>query len=84
MKIEFFFRQIFRKILGYKIFMKIRPVGAELFRADGQTEMARLIVTFRNFCKRAHKTFGTTLLSPNKHCDVRKPILRTANDAAPV
>jgi len=33
--------------------MKIRPVGAELFhadgRADGQTDMTKLIVSFRNF-----------------------------------
>ena len=29
--------------------MKIRPVGAELFRADGQTDMTKLIVAFRNF-----------------------------------
>jgi len=29
--------------------MKIRPVGAELFHADGQTYMAKLIVAFRNF-----------------------------------
>ena len=28
--------------------MKIRPVGAELFHADGRTDMAKLIVTFRN------------------------------------
>ena len=27
----------FRKILKYKIFMIIRPVGAELFQAGGQT-----------------------------------------------
>jgi hypothetical protein len=27
----------FRKILKYQIFMKIRPVGAELFNADGRT-----------------------------------------------
>ena len=36
-------------------FMKIRPVGAELFyadgRADGQTDMTKLIVDFRNFSK---------------------------------
>ena len=32
--------------------MKIRPVGAELFmRADGQTDMTKLVVTFRNFVK---------------------------------
>jgi hypothetical protein len=40
--------------------MKIRPVGAELFRAvkqsDGRTDMMKLIVAFRNFAK-AHKTY---------------------------
>jgi hypothetical protein len=29
--------------------MKIGPVGAELFHADGQTDMTKLIVAFRNF-----------------------------------
>ena len=28
--------------------MKIRPVGAELFHADGQTDMTKLTVAFRN------------------------------------
>ena len=28
--------------------MKIRPVGAELFHADGQTGMAKLTVAFHN------------------------------------
>jgi hypothetical protein len=36
MNIEFS-QQIVEKILKYKHFMKIRPVGAELFRADGRT-----------------------------------------------
>jgi hypothetical protein len=31
--------------------MKIRPVGAELFHADGQTDMTKLTVAFRNFAK---------------------------------
>jgi Fe-S-cluster formation regulator IscX/YfhJ len=39
--------------------MKIRPVGAELFQADGrtdgrtdrQTDMTKLIAAFRNFSK---------------------------------
>jgi hypothetical protein len=35
--------------------MKIRPVGAELLnadgRTDGQTDMTKLIVAFRNFSK---------------------------------
>jgi len=29
--------------------MKIRLVGAEVFRADGQTDMTKLKVAFRNF-----------------------------------
>jgi hypothetical protein len=29
--------------------MKIGPVGAELFRVDGQTDMTKLTVAFRNF-----------------------------------
>ena len=41
--------------------VKIRPVGAELFhsdrRIDGQTNMTKLIVTFRNFAN-----------APNKMC----------------
>ena len=32
-------------------FMKIRPVRAELFHADGQTDMTKLTVAFRNFAK---------------------------------
>jgi hypothetical protein len=31
--------------------MKIRPVGATLFHADGRTDMTKLRVTFRNFAK---------------------------------
>jgi hypothetical protein len=30
-------------------FMKDRPVGAELFHADGQTDMKKLTGGFRNF-----------------------------------
>ena len=29
--------------------MKIRPVGAKLFHADGRTDMMKLIIVFRNF-----------------------------------
>jgi len=31
--------------------MKIRPVGAELFHADGRTDMTKLLVAFRNLAK---------------------------------
>ena len=34
--------------------MQIRFVGAELFHAEGRTDMAKLIFAFRNFAK-AHK-----------------------------
>ena len=41
----------------YSNFMKIRPVGAELFRADGRT---KLIVAFHNFADAPSKVKGTT------------------------
>jgi hypothetical protein len=39
---------IFSKDTRMSNFMKIRPVGAELFHADGRTDMRKLIVAFRN------------------------------------
>ena len=40
--------------------MKIRPMGAELFhadgRTDGQTDMTKLIVAFRNFAEAPNET----------------------------
>ena len=39
----------FSKNIQISNFMKIRPVGNELFHADGQTDMTKLIVTFCNF-----------------------------------
>jgi hypothetical protein len=41
-------------------FMKIRPVGAELFHADGQTNITKLIIAFRNF---ANATENVTALA---------------------
>jgi hypothetical protein len=35
--------------------MKILHLGAELFRADGQTDMTKLTVTFRNFANVPNK-----------------------------
>jgi hypothetical protein len=37
--------------------MKIREIGAELFHADGQTDMTKLTVAFRNFAN-ASKSGG--------------------------
>jgi hypothetical protein len=38
----------FRKILEYEI-SKNPPLGAELFHADGRTDMAKLTIALRNF-----------------------------------
>jgi hypothetical protein len=35
--------------------MKMRPMGAELFHADGQTDMTKLSVVFRKFSKAPEK-----------------------------
>jgi hypothetical protein len=36
--------------------MKIRPMGAELFHADGRADMTKLIVAFRNFANAPKKS----------------------------
>jgi hypothetical protein len=55
MKIEISRHFYFQKILKYKNFMKNRPMGANLFRADRRTYMTKLIVAFHNFAKSALK-----------------------------
>ena len=44
-----FSRQIFEKASNIKLHGNASSMGAELFHADGQTEMTKLIVPFRNF-----------------------------------
>ena len=44
-----FSQEIFEKILDGSSFMKIRLVGAELFRADGQTDITKRTVDIRSF-----------------------------------
>jgi hypothetical protein len=46
---KLFFSDRFSKNTQILNFMKIRPVGAELFRADGRTDVTELITTFRNY-----------------------------------
>jgi len=38
-------------------FMKIRPVGAELFHADGRTDMTKLTVAVPNIANASKKVF---------------------------
>jgi hypothetical protein len=63
-KVPLFFlmKRIFSTYFG-KIsnvnFIKIRPVGAELFHTDGQTDMAKLTVAFRNFANATPKKYGS-------------------------
>ena len=48
MKSEFFFDR-FLKYIQISSFMKIRLVAAEMFHADGQTDMMEPTVAFRSF-----------------------------------
>ena len=47
MKLEIL--DIFSKNTQISNVIKIRPVGTELFQADGQTDMTKVIVVFRKF-----------------------------------
>jgi hypothetical protein len=47
-------RQIFREMNKILIFRKIHPVGAELFHANGQPDVTKLIIAFRKSCERAN------------------------------
>jgi hypothetical protein len=38
--------------------MKIRPMGDEMCHADGQVDIKKLIVTFRNFAKALKNSFA--------------------------
>jgi len=45
----------FSKITQLSKFISVCPVGAELFHADGQTDMAKLIVAFHYFANKPEK-----------------------------
>jgi hypothetical protein len=51
-------RQIFENYSNIKS-MKICPVGAELFHADGQTDNTKLIIAFRNFSNAPKKRLAS-------------------------
>jgi len=65
MKMEFSLHTL--KAFQISKFMKIRPLRTELFRADGrtdgETELTKLIVAFRNFAKAPKKYYSTLPIS---------------------
>jgi hypothetical protein len=58
--------------------MKIRPVGPSYFmRTDGQTDMTKLIVAFRNFANAPNKEINILVnkyLSTVKVCEMKESI----------
>ena len=43
-------------------FIKILPVGAELFRVDRRTDMTKLTVAFRNFANAPKNGYANSLV----------------------
>ena len=41
--------------------MKIRPVGVEFLRADGQTDTTKLIIAFRNSAMALNQPYTDTI-----------------------
>jgi hypothetical protein len=56
-------QQVFEKYSN--ALMTIHPVGAELFHADGQTDMTKLIAAFRNFANAPKNPYH---VSGKVHC----------------
>jgi len=64
MKLEFSQQTFEKRHIQIPNITKIRPLGAELFQADGWTDMKRLIVAFRNFPNASKKLeYGSTRMS---------------------
>jgi hypothetical protein len=55
--------------------MKIRPVGAELFHADGRTDRTKLIVAFGNSAKAPNKLSAFIEQSSEMLCHVEWEIV---------
>ena len=52
--------------------MKILSVRAQLFHADGQTDMTKLAVAFRSFAKAPKKLLSPPIFEPRfLHCPAR-------------
>ena len=59
-------------------FVKICPVGAELLHADGQKDMTKLTVVFRNFVKAPEQVANTS--STRQHSDPPNRMSNATND----
>ena len=69
--------------------MKIRPVRAELFHADGQTDMTKVKVVFRNFANEAKNAYrfefyllAKPIMSINIKTERRKPLIAMLTSAS--
>jgi len=71
MKIEYV-QRIFKKILK---FMKMRPVGADLFHKDRRTDMAKLIIAFAQFWEKRLISAGIWNLRNAKWRDITQNVL---------
>jgi len=76
MKLEFSLQIV--KNFQISCFTNIRPLGAVLLHADGQTDMTKLIVAFRNFAN-AHKNYdeydkATKLLQQHRLHEFRREV----------
>jgi len=63
---NFNFLDIFSKSIPKPNFMKIRPVAADMFHADGHASMTQLTVAFHKFAN-APKPHPCGLLNPSYH-----------------
>jgi hypothetical protein len=71
-KVNLNFLDIFPKNIYIENIMEFCTIGVELFHADGQTDMAKQRVAFRNFAN-AFKNFLKYLILPNISSVVCKP-----------
>ena len=65
------FPTVFGKIPEYQKSLKIRPVGGEMFHADGRTGMTKLWVAFRNFANAPEKQRKVTSLLENVEVTIK-------------
>jgi hypothetical protein len=62
-----YFGDRFSKATHVSNFMKIRPLDAELFLADGRTDITKLIFAFRSFAN-AFKNQSVNAVQGNNRC----------------